>query len=214
MSDPERSHIGHYRLIRQLAAGGMGAVFEAEDPRLHRRVAIKTLPSQLALEPEQLRRLEREAQTLASLNHPNIVTIYSVEEDDGIVFLAMEWIEGAPLSRKIPSQGLSLETFFHYALQIADALDAAHQKGVIHRDVKPGNIMVTSDGRIKVLDFGLAKRAEPFPDDAIDSQTLTREGQMLGTLPYMSPEQLQGGAVDHRTDIFFLRHRALRNGQR
>ncbi len=202
MSDPERSHIGPYRLIRQLAAGGMGAVFEAEDPRLQRRVALKTLPDHLASDPEQLRRLRREAQTLASLSHPNIVTIFSVEEDDGIVFLTMEWIEGAPLSRSIPDDGLPLETFFHYALQIADALDAAHQKGVIHRDVKPGNIMVNQEGWIKVLDFGLAKRGEPFTEEPVDDQTLTREGQMLGTLPYMSPEQLQGGRIDHRTDIF------------
>ena len=202
MSDPERSHLGPYRLIRQLAAGGMGAVFEAEDPRLQRRVALKTLPDHLASDPEQLRRLRREAQTLASLSHPNIVTIFSVEEDDDIVFLTMEWIEGAPLSRSIPEGGLPLETFFHYALQIADALDAAHQKGVIHRDVKPGNIMVNKEGWVKVLDFGLAKRGEPFTEAPVDDQTLTREGQMLGTLPYMSPEQLQGGRIDHRTDIF------------
>lgn len=204
MSDPDRSHIGNYRLIRRLAAGGMGAVFEAEDPRLQRRVALKTLPRDVSDDPDQMRRLEREAQTLASLNHPNIVTIYSVEEDDGIVFLTMEWIDGSPLSKRIPEKGLDLETFFHYALQIADALDAAHQRDVIHRDVKPGNIMVGADNRIKVLDFGLAKRSESEPSPDVESEALTREGQMLGTLPYMSPEQLQGGAVDSRSDIFSL----------
>ena len=203
MSDPERSQIGNYRLIRQLAAGGMGAVFEAEDPRLHRRVALKTLPEEVSGDPEQLKRLEREAQTLASLNHPNIVTIYSVEEDQDTVFLTMEWVDGQPLSKLIPDQGFDLETFFQYALQIADALDAAHQREVIHRDIKPGNIMVGEGGRIKVLDFGLAKRNEPELE-LKDSQPLTREGQMLGTLPYMSPEQLQGAAVDSRTDIFSL----------
>ena len=202
MSDPERSHIGNYRLIRQLAAGGMGAVFEAEDPRLHRRVALKTLPKDVVGDLEQMRRLEREAQTLASLSHPNIVTIYSVEEDDGIVFLTMEWIDGLPLSKAIPEDGLKLDTFFHFALQIADALEAAHRRDVIHRDIKPGNIMVGPDNRIKVLDFGLAKRSDPEPEHSGESETLTREGQMLGTLPYMSPEQLQGGAVDSRSDIF------------
>lgn len=201
MTDLDRSHIGTYRLIRQLTAGGMGAVFEAEDPRLRRRVALKTLPEHLAADPDQLRRLEREARTLAAVNHPNIVTIYSVEEDDGIVFLAMEWIEGRPLNLIIPDKGLDLETFFRYALQIADALDAAHQRGVIHRDVKPGNIMVGPDGWIKVLDFGLAKQGDP-ETEFLDSRPLTREGQMLGTLPYMSPEQLQGAPVDPRTDVF------------
>ncbi|MCG8461171.1 MAG: protein kinase [Holophagales bacterium] len=180
----------------------MGAVFEAEDLRLHRRVALKTLPESLAEEPEQLDRFEREARTLASLQHRNIVIIYSVEEEDGEKFLTMEWIEGRSLAQEIPEDGLPLDVFYEYALQIADALVAAHARDVVHRDIKPGNIMVAEAGEIKILDFGLAKRRRPRDDELLDSHTLTREGQMLGTLPYMSPEQLQGGLIDHRTDIF------------
>ncbi|MEO1370290.1 MAG: serine/threonine-protein kinase, partial [Acidobacteriota bacterium] len=204
MSDHELGNLGHYRLIRRLDKGGMSTVYQAEDPRLSRMVALKTLPELWSRDEEQLRRFRREAKTLASLNHPGIVTIYSVEEADGQLFLTMEWVDGEPLSEHLRDGGLEMGTFFHYALQIADALGAAHRRDVVHRDVKPGNIMVTDGGHIKVLDFGLAKRRRPRDEELADSMTLTREGQMVGTLPYMSPEQLQGGVIDHRTDLFSL----------
>ncbi|MEM6796801.1 MAG: serine/threonine-protein kinase, partial [Acidobacteriota bacterium] len=205
-SEVSPTSLGPYRVLRRLGAGGMSTVFEAEDPRLGRRVALKTLPEAWAEDEEHLRRFRREAKTLASMNHPNIVTLYSVEDTEGALLLSMEWVDGATMSQLVPEGGLPLPTFFAYALQIADALDAAHQRGVIHRDVKPGNIMVTPDQRIKVLDFGLAKRGQPAEGDGdlLDSLTLTAGGEMVGTLPYMSPEQIQGEPIDHRSDIFSL----------
>ncbi len=198
--------LSHYRIQSKLGEGGMGAVYAAEDTTLGRKVALKVLPAEMADDPDRLRRFEREAKAVAALNHPNIVTIYSVEEADGAHFITMELVDGESLESKIPSVGLRLEEFFEIAIPLADALAAAHARGITHRDLKPANIMLTADGRVKVLDFGLAKLTSP--DDSGDAQTeirtlsLTQEGAVLGTVPYMSPEQVQGVGLDHRTDIF------------
>jgi serine/threonine protein kinase len=150
-------NLGHYKILDKLGAGGMGEVFLAEDATLKRQVALKVLPPELAASRERLDRFQREAETLAALDHPNIVTIYSVEEANGVHFLTMQLVEGERLSDLIPRGGMRLARIFEIAIPLADALAAAHEKGVIHRDLKPGNIMVTKDGRVKVLDFGLAK---------------------------------------------------------
>jgi len=205
------SQLNHYKILGKLGTGGMGEVYAAEDTRLNRKVAIKILPEDLAADPERRERFEREAQTIAALNHPNIVTIYSVEESDGLHFITMELVEGRPLGEVVPDTGMKLADFFKLAVPMVDALDAAHKKGITHRDIKPSNVMVTDEGRIKVLDFGLAKlaRAES-PLDPAEAATmlapsdLTEQGQILGTVNYMSPEQAEGKAVDHRSDIFSL----------
>jgi serine/threonine protein kinase/WD40 repeat protein len=186
----------------------MGEVFEAEDTQLGRRVAIKLLPDRLAGKTENLARFQREARALAALNHPNIVTIFSVEEADGHHFITMERVEGRPLSQLIPNGGLSLDKLFTYAIPVADALAAAHQRGIGHRDLKPSNIMVSDQGRVKVIDFGLAKLFEaeedPLQTQGETTAPATAHGEILGTPAYMSPEQIEGRAVDHRTDIFSL----------
>jgi serine/threonine protein kinase/Flp pilus assembly protein TadD len=198
--------LSHYRILSKLGEGGMGAVYAAEDTTLGRKVALKVLPADMADDPDRLRRFEREAKTVASLNHPNIVTIFSVEESDGTRFITMELVDGESLESRIPSVGLKLDEFFKIAIPLADALNAAHSRGITHRDLKPANIMLTADGRVKVLDFGLAKLTSY--EDSDDAQTeirtmsLTQEGAVLGTVPYMSPEQVQGVGLDHRTDIF------------
>jgi non-specific serine/threonine protein kinase len=199
--------LSHYRILDKLGEGGMGAVYAAEDSTLGRKVALKVLPPEMADNPDRLRRFEREAKTVAALNHPNIVTIYSVEEAEGARFITMELVDGESLETKIPTGGLHLEEFFQVAIPLADALAAAHARGITHRDLKPANVMLTADGRVKVLDFGLAKltSSEDSSDDAqteIRTMSLTQEGTVLGTVPYMSPEQVQGLGVDHRTDIF------------
>ena len=199
--------LGHYRILDKLGAGGMGEVYLAEDLDLDRKVALKVLPQSMARNPERLSRFEREAKTLASLNHPNIVTIHSVESADDLQFLTMELLEGKTLSDFIPRGGVTLKDFFEIGIPLADALAAAHDQGVIHRDLKPGNVMVTDRGILKVLDFGLAKHS-PSKEAAFDTdgptEPLTGEGRILGTVPYMSPEQLKGKPLDHRTDIFSL----------
>ncbi len=205
--------LSHYRITAKLGEGGMGEVYLAEDTELDRRVAIKVLPSEVSEDEERLERFKREAKAVAALNHPNIVTIYSIEESGGRRFLIMELVEGEGLDRVLPPHGLPLAKVFDIAIPLADALAAAHEKGIVHRDLKPANVMITPDGRIKVLDFGLAKLAAEtgqMPADADATQmapssaTLTREGVVMGTAPYMSPEQLQGQAVDQRSDIFSL----------
>ena len=199
--------VAHYRVLDKLGKGGMGDVYLAEDTRLHRRVAVKVLPPATAAEPEHLERFAREAKTLAGLNHPNIVTIYSVEEEGDERLLVMELIEGRTLAEVIPSGGLDEERFFELAVPLADALTAAHERGVIHRDLKPSNVMITDEGRVKVVDFGLAKlrrEAEAREQTVVLDSDLTEEGRILGTYPYMSPEQLKGKPVDHRSDIFSL----------
>jgi hypothetical protein len=203
---PER--LAHYRLLEPLGAGGMGEVYLAEDTKLGRRIAVKILPPNLAAEPERLQRFEQEARALAALNHPNIVTIYSVEESSGIHFLTIELVKGVTMAEKIPAGGMGLGPFLDLAVPLADSLAVAHQSGIIHRDLKPGNVMVGDDGRVKVLDFGLAKlrrdRAPGDEESELSTEMLTGEGRVLGTVAYMSPEQLKGERLDPRSDIFSL----------
>jgi serine/threonine protein kinase/Tfp pilus assembly protein PilF len=199
--------VSHFKIITKLGEGGMGVVYRAEDTTLKRQVALKVLPPDLAGSQERLERFQREAETLAALDHPNIVHIYSVEESEGVRFLTMQLVEGKSLSELIPKGGMPLERVFEIATALADALAAAHEKGVIHRDLKPANIMVTPEGRVKVLDFGLAKlRTEEAQTQLTKAPTepLTQEGRILGTVPYMSPEQLEGKDLDARSDIFSL----------
>jgi TolB-like protein/tRNA A-37 threonylcarbamoyl transferase component Bud32/cytochrome c-type biogenesis protein CcmH/NrfG len=199
--------LSHYRILGQLGTGGMSEVYLAEDTRLKRKVALKVLPPDLASNPIRLARFQREAEALASLSHPNIVTIYSVEDVDGVHFITMERVEGEPLSRQIPSDGMDIGRFFDLAVPLVDAVAAAHERGITHRDLKPANVMVGVDGRVHVLDFGLAKIGGETPSDATADTVAvqhTREGTILGTVPFMSPEQVQGLPVDERTDIFSL----------
>ncbi len=200
--------LAHYEITAKLGAGGMGEVYRARDTKLGRDVAIKVLPAEMASDPELLSRFRREARAVAALSHPNIVTLHSVEEADGLHFLTMELVAGRALGEITPTGGFPLERFLALATPIADALASAHTRGVVHRDLKPANIMVTDDGdRVKVLDFGLAKLVAPDPADGSSrllTVTRTREGWIAGTPHYMSPEQARGTAVDHRTDIFSL----------
>jgi TolB-like protein len=198
--------VGRYEVVGPIGAGGMGEVFRARDARLEREVAIKVLPAAMARDPDRLARFQREARAVAALNHPHIVTIYSVEEADGINFLTMELVEGQPLDRLICTGGLTVEQIVEIAGPLADALAAAHDKGIVHRDLKPANVMVTRDGRVKVLDFGLAKEVDTGgPEDATrTSLGNTQAGVVMGTPAYMSPEQISGRPLDHRTDIFSL----------
>ena len=203
------SRLGPYEIIAPLGAGGMGEVYRARDPRLKREIAIKVLPDDVASSPERLARFEREATTVAGLNHPNIVVLYSIEEAQGTRFLTMELVEGGSLDRSITPGGLPAARVIELGIAIADALAAAHEKGVVHRDLKPANVMLTKDGRVKVLDFGLAKPAgsEPDPDltqAATIASPISGAGLILGTVPYMAPEQIRGEAVDARTDLFAL----------
>ncbi len=195
----------HYRLLEKIGQGGMGVVWKALDTKLGREIALKTLPEGVPEDPERVARFEREARTLASLQHPNIVTIYSVEQDRGTRFLTMELVKGAPLTTLIPPRGMPLEKIFEIGIPLASALAAAHEKGVIHRDLKPANVMVDESGEVKVLDFGLAK-LKPAASEAtatdVLTATMTAAGQVVGTLPYMSPEQIQAKPVDARSDIF------------
>ena len=199
--------LSHYTILEKLGEGGMGTVYLADDTNLNRKVALKMLPADMASDPERLRRFQREAKAVAAMNHPSIVTIYSVEESDQGHFITMEHVQGKSLDNLITGQGLALDRFFTVAVPLADALNAAHQQGITHRDLKPANIMVTGEGRVKVLDFGLAKlQASGLETEATEIATmaLTREGMVMGTVPYMSPEQVQSKPVDHRTDIFSL----------
>jgi serine/threonine protein kinase/TolB-like protein/Tfp pilus assembly protein PilF len=198
--------LSHYEIIEKLGEGGMGEVYRARDTRLDRDVALKVLPEELARDPERRKRFEREAKAVAALKHPNIVTIHSVEEADGVHFITMELVEGKTLAQNIPKGGLDLDRFFEVALPLTDAVSSAHLKGVAHRDLKPANIMFDADGRLKVLDFGLAKLMEPDvdPDDTVGPDSNTAEGKVLGTAAYMSPEQAEGSKVDLRSDVFSL----------
>ncbi len=198
--------IAHYRIASRIGAGGMGEVYRATDTKLGRDVALKILPAEMARDPERLARFRREARAVAAFNHPHIVTIFSVEESDGIHFLTMELVEGQSLERLIGESGLPGDRIIEIASALADALAAAHEKGIVHRDLKPANVMLTGDGRVKVLDFGLAKEMRPSdPSDAtMTSAGHTALGVVMGTPAYMSPEQIAGRAVDHRTDIFSL----------
>ena len=201
------SRLGHYDVTALIGEGGMGQVYRATDTTLKREVALKVLPADTAADPERLARFQREAQAIAALNHPNVVTIYSVERADGTHFLTMELVEGKTLSELIPLGGLPLEDFLAVALPLTDAVSAAHERRIVHRDLKPANVMVDDDGRLKVLDFGLAKlRSElSAPSDAETASTwFTAPHRVLGTAAYMSPEQAEGKPADARSDIFSL----------
>ena len=204
------SKIAHYEIGRKLGSGGMGDVFAARDTKLGREVALKVLPPDVAGDAERRQRFEREACAAAALNHPNIVTIHSVEEEDGECFLTMELVEGTPLADRIPSQGMPVEELLRVAASLTDAVATAHEAGIIHRDLKPANVMITTDGVVKVLDFGLAKLAPIREALAENMATVTAgaittgEGRVLGTPAYMSPEQAEGKKLDARTDVFSL----------
>src|SRR4029079_9781470 len=194
--------LSHYTLENEIGRGGMGVVYRALDTRLGRAVAIKMLPAGGTTGPERNRRFIQEARAASALNHPNIVTIYDIDEEGDTTFIAMELVEGAPLDQVIAGGPLPVVTALDYALEIASALPAAHASGIIHRDIKPGNIMITRDGRVKVLDFGLAKLIERSPTEATMTALGTRPGFIMGTAAYMSPEQAEGRPVDARSDIF------------
>jgi len=195
--------ISHYKVIEKIGQGGMGVVYKAEDTRLGRNVALKFLPEELQQDSTSRKRFLREAKSAAALDHPYICKIYEVGEEEGQSFISMEYIQGETLSQKLTEGPLPLKDALQTAVEIAEALEAAHKNDIVHRDLKPSNIMLTSDGHVKVMDFGLAKRVTPSEGQEEEITTaLTREGSTLGTLPYMSPEQVRGQEVDARSDIF------------
>ena len=200
--------VSHYQVIRSLGSGGMGVVYEAEDARLGRRVAVKFLPPELSRDPQALERFQREARAASALNHPNICTVFAIEQHEGVHFIVMELLEGEALSTKLSGQRLEADAIVDIGIQMADALESSHARGIVHRDIKPANIFLNRRGQVKVLDFGLAKfdsggGSRPV-DETRASDNLTTPGTAMGTVAYMSPEQARGQLTDARTDLFSL----------